>query len=218
MGWRAGSRHPTLAKADALPGMVLPMPGPPQRTTSLQRTSPLRRTGTLTSTKGLARSTPLKATKGLAASEPPKRTDTLKRTDSLARTGPPKARSDKMEAVYAERRPLVARILTDRERCEFRHPSGDQCNRRSAEVHEIWTRGRSGNTALAILDGPNLVALCRVCHRWVTDNPAAARLLGYVRQSWEGPPPAADDDHPEAGMPLGTPREPVAAPIPEAPR
>lgn len=194
----------------------------------------LRRNKPLTSNSAPARSGPLKPGKPLARGNGPKRTGQIARTEGPsrktalrsskpmapgkgpARTGKLKPRSKKMEAVYVERRALVERLLQERQRCEFTHPSGERCNRRSSEIHEVWTRGRSGNTKVAILLEQNLLALCSLCHDWVGANPKAAHQLGYLRHGWEGPPPAPTDDHPEARIPLGQPREPVPCPIPEA--
>lgn len=79
-----------------------------------------------------------------------------------------------MQAVYRLRRVLVAEMLTDAlcKRCE---------TQRATEVHELKTRARGGS----ILDPENCVALCHECHRWVTENPAAARQSGWLRNSWE---------------------------------
>ena len=79
-----------------------------------------------------------------------------------------------MQAVYRLRRALVAEML-DGAVCE-------RCKTCQADdVHELKTRARGGS----ILDRDNCVALCRPCHTWVTENPAAAREQGWLKNSWE---------------------------------
>ncbi len=82
-------------------------------------------------------------------------------------------RSRKQEALYRERRVLVARLLTDRPICERCHAA------RSTDVHELLSRARGGS----ILDESNLACLCRPCHSWVTTNPAAATAEGWLRSA-----------------------------------
>jgi 5-methylcytosine-specific restriction endonuclease McrA len=79
-----------------------------------------------------------------------------------------------MQAIYRERRLLVAELLDGAvcARCE---------SAQATEVHEIKTRARGGS----ILDRENCVPLCHECHRWVTENPAAAREQGWLKNSWE---------------------------------
>ena len=83
-------------------------------------------------------------------------------------------RSLKMQAVYRLRRKLVADMLDGAicQRCE---------NMPASDVHEVKTRARGGS----ILDRENCVVLCRGCHTWVTENPAAAREQGWLKNSWE---------------------------------
>jgi hypothetical protein len=82
-----------------------------------------------------------------------------------------------MDAVYVERRAIVTELLDGRlcERCE---------ESVATEVHERLTRGRSGNTAKAILDRSNLVCLCSQCHRFVTQETRQAEVEGWVLSSW----------------------------------
>lgn len=96
-----------------------------------------------------------------------------------------------MEAVYVERRPLVAKILAERTMCEMRLPG--VCLGRATTVHEPWTRARSGNTAKAILDPDNCMAACAPCNEHVHD-PKFAQYVGVrglLRHSWEGPKEAS---------------------------
>ena len=84
-------------------------------------------------------------------------------------------RSRKREAIYRQRRPLVAALLAERPICERcgSNPSDD--------VHEVVSRARGGS----ILDRSNLVCLCRSCHTWLTLNPAAAEREGFSAHSWD---------------------------------
>lgn len=56
------------------------------------------------------------------------------------------------------------------------------CSYHATDVHEIKTRARGGS----ITDVNNCLALCRACHRFITDNPAWALEHGYVVHSWAG--------------------------------
>lgn len=84
-------------------------------------------------------------------------------------------RSKKREAIYRKRRPLVEQLLAERPICE-------RCGTNpSTEIHEVVTRARGGS----ILDPANLRALCRACHRWVTEHPAKSHEEGFMAHSWE---------------------------------
>jgi 5-methylcytosine-specific restriction endonuclease McrA len=89
---------------------------------------------------------------------------------------PIKHRSAKTEKIYrTRRRNLVAKLLAERPICQ-------RCaNERSQDIHELKSRARGGS----ITDIENLVALCRNCHRWVTENPKQALEQGWLKSSWE---------------------------------
>lgn len=88
-----------------------------------------------------------------------------------------KPRSARMARLYKDRGPLVRAWLDA-------HPACERCWRhRATEVHERLSRGRGGS----ILDETNLVALCHVCHRWVTENPAAATVEGFLSSAGQHP-------------------------------
>jgi 5-methylcytosine-specific restriction endonuclease McrA len=57
-----------------------------------------------------------------------------------------------------------------------------RCGARADDAHEIVSRARGGS----ITDPANLVALCRACHTFITDNPRAAHAEGLSKHSWEG--------------------------------
>ena len=80
-----------------------------------------------------------------------------------------------MEAKYRERRSLVAQMLDEKPVCE-------RCDQaRSTDIHEVVSRARGGS----ILDPANLVALCRPCHSFLTQNPLVAHAEGWSKHSWE---------------------------------
>ena len=85
-------------------------------------------------------------------------------------------RSTKMEHLYAtKRRNLVKKLLGDRPICQ-------RClSDRSHDIHELKSRSRGGS----ITEIDNLVALCRPCHTWVTQNPKEAHEQGWLKQSCE---------------------------------
>lgn len=95
-------------------------------------------------------------------------------------------RSKKREREYRQRRPLVERILEERPLCEacvlyaalenkatFRQQP-------SCDVHEIINRSQGGS----ILQEPNLLSVCRGCHRRITVHPYEAETLGLHLPSW----------------------------------
>ena len=84
-------------------------------------------------------------------------------------------RSRKREAMYRQRRPLVAALLAERPICERcgTNPSDD--------VHEVLSRARGGS----ILSESNCVAVCRSCHIWIGLNPAKATEEGWLAHSWD---------------------------------
>ena len=90
---------------------------------------------------------------------------------------PIRARSAKMEQLYAtKRRNLVRKLLSERPVCQ-------RClSDRSHDIHELKSRARGGKF---VDDLENLVALCRPCHTWVTQNPKEAHEQGWLKQSWE---------------------------------
>lgn len=89
---------------------------------------------------------------------------------------PIRPRSDKMEALYVKRRNLVRRLLAERPICQ-------RClSDRSQDIHELKSRARGGKI---VGDIDNLVALCRKCHTWVTQNPKEAKEQGWLKNSWE---------------------------------
>lgn len=91
-------------------------------------------------------------------------------------------RSAKMEAKYAGpdgRRALVARLLSERPRCEYKQIVFE-CQQRSTEIHEVLSRARGGS----ILDESNCRALCHEHHRYITDHPLEAERLGLSKRRW----------------------------------
>jgi 5-methylcytosine-specific restriction endonuclease McrA len=81
-----------------------------------------------------------------------------------------------MEKLYnTKRRNLVRKLLLERPICQ-------RCMAdRSQDIHELKSRARGGS----ITDVENLVALCRACHQWVTENPKEAKEQGWLKSSWD---------------------------------
>jgi 5-methylcytosine-specific restriction endonuclease McrA len=75
-----------------------------------------------------------------------------------------------------ERRSLVEQILSD-------YPICQRCGTNpSDDVHEVIRRSQWAD---GIYVADNLRALCRRCHRWVTEHPQAAHDEGWSAWSWE---------------------------------
>lgn len=95
-------------------------------------------------------------------------------------------RSKKQEKLYKQRRPLVAKLLTERPRCEacpafaFFDYTGVTQRRQSVDVHELKNRSQGGS----ILEERNLITVCRPCHTRITDNPREAEGLGLHLPGW----------------------------------
>lgn len=104
-------------------------------------------------------------------------------------------RSKKNEERYKLRRPLVARLLSERPWCEAcpvfaRHDEKVTYRRLpSVDVHELVSRGRGGS----ILDESNCICVCRQCHSRIGRYPALAESLGLLLPSW-----ASEEDASEA--------------------
>ena len=84
--------------------------------------------------------------------------------------------SKKRASLNILRRSFVKKILNDRMMCEARIQG---CTYMPTDVHEILTRGRGGS----IIDENNVLALCRTCHYFITNEPAWAKENGFV-VSW----------------------------------
>lgn len=100
-----------------------------------------------------------------------------------------KRRSAKKEKEYELRRPLVARLLSERPWCEACpvFASHDErvmyVRRRSVDVHELVRRSQGGS----ILDESNLLCVCRDCHRRIGNYPQLSFELGLSRPGWTNP-------------------------------
>lgn len=97
-----------------------------------------------------------------------------------------KHRSKKQEALYRKRRPLVQKMLEEIEWCEACpvmavYEGKVVYNvRRSQDVHELLNRSQGGD----ILDGRNLIVVCRQCHTWITGHPTESERLGLHLPAW----------------------------------
>jgi hypothetical protein len=86
--------------------------------------------------------------------------------------------SKKRQTLNVARRLFVRRILEDRPQCEAQIPR--ICSHWSTDVHEIMTRARGGS----IIDDFNVLALCRRCHTFITENPSFSQEHGFTVHSW----------------------------------
>lgn len=69
---------------------------------------------------------------------------------------------------------MVKRLLAERPVCEC-------ClTRASTEIHEVYTRARSGSDPEWLIDETNLLALCNKDHRFITDNADWAEDNGFI--------------------------------------
>jgi len=131
-----------------------------------------------------------------------KRTPLERRTPLRSKTGLTRRTrlapmSKKRRAVQKQRAALVRDQLTQRPWCEageiiraqwtarfgaenaakLTTDSAWGCSHTATDIHEPLTRARGGS----ILDAANTVAVCRGCHDWIHDHPAAATELGLLR-------------------------------------
>jgi len=121
----------------------------------------------------------------------------MKRTP-LRRFTPLRSMSVKRARDQRKRRELVWAELARRELCEagaiiyqgrvsahgkenadLLNSRYARCDGLSVDLHEPLTRARGGS----FLDVDNTVAVCRSCHTWIHDNPAAAKAVGLLRSS-----------------------------------
>lgn len=100
----------------------------------------------------------------------------LRRLSPLRRRTRIRPMSAKRQAIAADRRAFVERILRERVICEF-----PRCLSGSEHVHEKLLRSRGGD----ILDPLNVVAVCAKHHRYIHNYPKEATELGLMTPSWE---------------------------------
>ena len=86
--------------------------------------------------------------------------------------------SKKRQTLNVARRIFVKRIIEERPQCEAQIPY--VCSNHAVDVHEIMTRARGGD----ILADDNVLALCRRCHTFITENPAFSQEHGFTVHSW----------------------------------
>jgi 5-methylcytosine-specific restriction endonuclease McrA len=96
-------------------------------------------------------------------------------------------RSNKKEAEYRLRRPLVEKLLEEKPYCEAcpvfaeHDEKTTYVRQRSQDIHEIVRRSQGGS----ILDENNLLAVCRKCHTRIGNYPQLSFELGLAKHSWE---------------------------------
>jgi len=90
--------------------------------------------------------------------------------------------SKKRKEQLVERSETRIKVFERSSRCEA--GIEPMCSYHATDVHEIKTRARGGS----ITDVENCLALCRNCHRYITDNPAWSLEHGFVVHAWAGEP------------------------------
>jgi len=110
-----------------------------------------------------------------------------KRKEPKQQRKPINKRSKKTEEKYKLRRPLVAKMLSERPFCEACPVFADHDQKvtytryPSVDIHELVRRSQGGS----ILDENNLMAVCRNCHRRIGNYPELAFQLGLAKHGWE---------------------------------
>lgn len=85
--------------------------------------------------------------------------------------------SPKQRAKNSKRKPMRDAYLAAHPRCET------DCGGLAVDVHEPWTRRRGG----PIDDPRNFMAVCRLCHDWIHQNPSTAKWSGWLISAEDGP-------------------------------
>lgn len=101
--------------------------------------------------------------------------------------------SAKRAAIRAERRAFVERVIRERRDCEAHRLLRDLAfvalapPRPAVDVHEL-TRRSQGSPIVPTqgLREEDTLALCRACHRFVTENPRIAVALRLARWGMRG--------------------------------
>jgi hypothetical protein len=127
------------------------------------------------------RKKPLKAKKGLAKKTILHARSSLKSKKGLTAKSTLKPRSKKMQETYKKRSAFVKQFLSIYPHCQARWD--ENCYTISVDVHEIIPRGVGGKIVDDNWD--NFLAVCRYCHRQITDNPSEAQERGLRKWSWE---------------------------------
>lgn len=111
----------------------------------------------------------------------------LKRTPLKRGSKPIAKRSKKTESIYVERRKFVEKILKERPLCQaclvFAGYDGKHIftHNQSQDVHEMVRRSQGGS----ILDENNVLAVCRLCHTRIGNEPKLAFNLGLAKHAWD---------------------------------
>ena len=111
----------------------------------------------------------------------------LKRTELKRSSKPIAKRSKKTETKYVERRKFVEVILSENPLCQacpvFAKHEGkiSYIQNQSQDVHELIRRSQGGS----ILEGENVLAVCRPCHTRIGNEPKLAFHLGLAKHAWD---------------------------------
>lgn len=91
-----------------------------------------------------------------------------------------RARSKKTQVFYEEERiPFVIKFLEEHPICEVHW--NDECQGASVDVHEVQLRSRGGNKVPKEGETGQFLAVCRICHHYVTINPKQATARGFIK-------------------------------------
>ena len=129
----------------------------------------------------MERRKPLKTRKGLVAKKTLETKTPLKTKKGLAAKSTLKPRSKKMQKLYKERAVFVVEFLSKNPKCQANWD--DNCDIVSVDVHEIVPRSVGGKIVGGADSG--YLAVCRYCHRMITDNPAESRKRGLTKWSYQ---------------------------------
>ena len=91
-----------------------------------------------------------------------------------------RSQSAKRRREQAERRKVLEALVA--ERGPWCQAQLIGCEGQAVDGHEVLPRSAVGS----ITDPDNILLLCRLCHRHITENPAWARKAGWVRSRYEG--------------------------------
>ena len=96
-----------------------------------------------------------------------------KPTATLNPHSPIKQKSDKQKAIDKAYSLMRIAYMTQNPLCNIKIPA--VCTGASCDVHHMSGRG------IQTLVQSTWVATCRECHSWCHNNPAEARILGYLK-------------------------------------
>lgn len=116
--------------------------------------------------------------------QPLNRSGELKRKALLKGTTRMKPRSKRRVRDMVDRVELVVAMLREHPTCQARVLCRGA---RAVDVHERLTRARGGKITDPVQS--HAITVCRLCHDWITREPARATVLRLMLPSWHRCPP-----------------------------